>query len=253
MNGYLVPFAGIVDEIQHHHDLAGQKAQEAMQHALEAGRLLTEVKTALPHGQFTDWVSANTRIAPRTARAYMQLAHRIPELDEAKRQRVATLPLRKAIRMIADGNTQRQRPSWSPEVGRVRVQMKPATGMVRESDESQMYRIMIAHRTDGWYDYYINYGGMYYFNQGPHSEQMMHYTLDDVVPRNALQWPKWPEDDDWDIKLWDSCHLRFLTGNRMSSIEGFKLPYPTEAEVDAAMERLPEYPSEPAPWIEVAS
>ena len=51
------------------HDLAGQ----AIERAIECGRLLTEAKAALPHGEFGTWLADNCGFSDRTARRYMTL------------------------------------------------------------------------------------------------------------------------------------------------------------------------------------
>ena len=79
------------------HDLAHKAANVAMAHALRCGELLKEAQAKLPHGKWERWLKQNTKIAPRTARAYMQIA----ALDPANRQRVAELPLREALKAVA--------------------------------------------------------------------------------------------------------------------------------------------------------
>lgn len=83
------------------HDAAQAAARSAVQHALEAGRLLIEVKAGLEHGELTGWIAEHCRFSPRTARAYMKLARDYETLPEAKRQRVASLPFRDAVRELA--------------------------------------------------------------------------------------------------------------------------------------------------------
>jgi hypothetical protein len=84
-------------EIHNEHQAAQRCASEAVAHAIRAGELLLQAKAALPHGAFGPWLSANVDFSDRTARGYMRLAG----LDEAKRQRVADLSLRGALRSLA--------------------------------------------------------------------------------------------------------------------------------------------------------
>ena len=79
------------------HDCAHAAASTAIAHVLRCGELLTEAKVTLPHGKWEKWLKQNTKIMPRTARAYMQIA----ALDPAKRQRVAELPMREALKAVA--------------------------------------------------------------------------------------------------------------------------------------------------------
>lgn len=55
---------------------------------IEAGRILSDVKLSLPHGQFSDWVSSNAGFNIRTAQRYMKIyAHR----DELKNDSVSLM------------------------------------------------------------------------------------------------------------------------------------------------------------------
>jgi hypothetical protein len=67
-----------VDRINHHHQLAQEQARKATHHAVEAGKLLLEVKGALPHGQFTDWIAKNLIVSERQAQRYMAVARGEP-------------------------------------------------------------------------------------------------------------------------------------------------------------------------------
>ena len=79
------------------HEAAQKCAAEAVRHAICAGELLIEVKGSLAHGEFAAWLAANVPFSARTARGYMRLA----SLDEEKRQGVADLSLRGALRVLA--------------------------------------------------------------------------------------------------------------------------------------------------------
>lgn len=57
--------------INRHHAAATRTANEAIQHAKEAGRLLLEVKATLPHGEFILWLRDNVSVSVRQAQRYM--------------------------------------------------------------------------------------------------------------------------------------------------------------------------------------
>jgi hypothetical protein len=72
-------------EINAHHAAARKKADEAIRkadaavhHAREAGRLLLDVKAALPHGQFIAWCRENLKVSARQAQRYMAAAQGKP-------------------------------------------------------------------------------------------------------------------------------------------------------------------------------
>jgi hypothetical protein len=84
------------------HAAATQAAHRALEHARRAGELLIQAKAHVPHGEWLPWLETNCPdVAERTAQAYMRVARRWPEL-EAKAQRVADLPMRQALALLAD-------------------------------------------------------------------------------------------------------------------------------------------------------
>jgi Protein of unknown function (DUF3102) len=72
----------------------------ALEHAMNAGDLLSEAKAGLPHGAFGAWLAENFAGSDRTARAYMRVASHRGDL-EANRQGSATLSLDGALRALA--------------------------------------------------------------------------------------------------------------------------------------------------------
>ena len=68
----------IANDINRHHQIAMAKADEALHHALLAGKLLLEVKASLPHGQFGAWLQASVNVSARQAQRYMAVAEGKP-------------------------------------------------------------------------------------------------------------------------------------------------------------------------------
>lgn len=100
----------------------GSLAAEATRHARLAGERLIEAKALVPHGEFKAWIAENFEDSYRTARLYMKIADRWPEL-EAKWQRVATLSIREADKLLSTPHD-REEPTNSEEV---RMENGPAT------------------------------------------------------------------------------------------------------------------------------
>ena len=63
----------------------------------------------LPHGQWLPWLEANCQVSGRSAQAYMRVARELPKLEGSKAQRVADLPLREAVRLLANESEDRAR------------------------------------------------------------------------------------------------------------------------------------------------
>jgi hypothetical protein len=84
--------------IRHEHEAASAAAGAALQHALEAGRLLAEAKAAIPHGSWEAYLRDGCSIAPRTASLYQRLHRHRDRLPN--RQHVAELSVRQAARLL---------------------------------------------------------------------------------------------------------------------------------------------------------
>lgn len=95
----------LADSIHIKVEAANHHLKYSARFAIEAGQLLIEAKSLVQHGQWEQWLTDNCQVAPRTAQAYMRLAKHIPELPDAKAQRVADLPLREAIKAITTDPT----------------------------------------------------------------------------------------------------------------------------------------------------
>lgn len=87
-----------INQIKDHHEKAQAAANEALSHALEAGKLLVDVKAEATHG---DWLPMldSIGINPRTAQRYMKLAKNEHLL---KSDSVSHLSVTKALEFLAE-------------------------------------------------------------------------------------------------------------------------------------------------------
>lgn len=92
--------------IRQAHEAASTAARSALEHALEAGRLLAEAKATMPHGSWESYVKDSCGIAPRTARLYQRLHRHRERLPN--RQHAAEMSVRQAARLL-------ERPKAKPE------------------------------------------------------------------------------------------------------------------------------------------
>lgn len=65
------------ERINEQHRLALSHRDQAIEHALEAGRLLRQVKQRLGHGEFMPWIELNCDFAQSTASRYIRAAEQI--------------------------------------------------------------------------------------------------------------------------------------------------------------------------------
>lgn len=109
----MLPNLTVVTEIQHHHREATAAAGVAIKHAIEAGRLLIEVKAQLPHGEFGDWVEGQCGFSYRAARRYMQAVDKWGALPATEWPSVANL----AKALTGETKVTPRAPSWLPALG----------------------------------------------------------------------------------------------------------------------------------------
>ena len=74
--------------------------REGLTRALEVGKLLTEAKGLVKHGEWGKWIADNCQFSERTAQSYMRIADRYPEI--AKSATVADLTYREVVGMLAE-------------------------------------------------------------------------------------------------------------------------------------------------------
>jgi hypothetical protein len=87
--------------------------------AIETGALLIEAKKRVGHGNFEQWVANNCELSPATARRWMELADKRPELEKqlsAKSLNLSDLNLSSARRLVAPPNPPptQQKPKSKP-------------------------------------------------------------------------------------------------------------------------------------------
>lgn len=95
--------SGLAAQINAEHHLCRDAMQSGLEHAINAGNLLLEVKAQCVHGEWQAWLAANCEFPERTAQMYMRVARGLPLL-EAKAQRVADLSLRGAVALLNSGS-----------------------------------------------------------------------------------------------------------------------------------------------------
>lgn len=95
-------------EINEHHAMAQEKARQAVAHALECGRLLSEAKSRVGHGGWTQWLGDNFNGSGRTARDYMKLHDQKGSLPSD------VSSVRQALKTISSPGSKRQRAANLP-------------------------------------------------------------------------------------------------------------------------------------------
>ncbi len=99
----LQDLARVIDQ---EHAAAAAAANTAIQHALNAGRLLLQVKAQLAHGEFLPWLRSNCTVKQRQARAYMRVARNWRRI-ESKTAPGADLTVKGALRLLSKNRAAR--------------------------------------------------------------------------------------------------------------------------------------------------
>ena len=90
----------LAQRINDHHHAAEAEARSALQHALEAGRLLVEAKSQCQHGTWLPWLKEHFKGSVRNAQGYMRLADNWAAV-EGKYAEPAYLTIDGALKLLA--------------------------------------------------------------------------------------------------------------------------------------------------------
>lgn len=75
----------IISRIEEEHQACASSFAKSLEHAINCGNLLREVRLQAAHGEWRKWIDENFSASQRTAEVYMQLAdvhHQNPQLIE---------------------------------------------------------------------------------------------------------------------------------------------------------------------------
>lgn len=79
------------------HERSEKAIATGLQHAVEAGRLLTEAKAKLAHGQWLPWIDENCSFSPRTAQRYIKM---FEEFGGSNATHVSHLTFTDALKLV---------------------------------------------------------------------------------------------------------------------------------------------------------
>jgi DUF3102 family protein len=91
----------LAERINAEHHSCETAINAALEHALAAGDLLLEAKSACPHGAWQAWLENSFDGSVRTAQAYMRVAAHRDKVEAAKTQSSAPLSLDGALRALS--------------------------------------------------------------------------------------------------------------------------------------------------------
>lgn len=100
-----IQLTDLATRINHEHKQCEAQFNRALHHALTCGELLTQAKAQVQHGEWGEWLKANTAIPHRTVSMYMRLAKN-RHIIESKMATVAILGVRDAIALLTESKPQ---------------------------------------------------------------------------------------------------------------------------------------------------
>lgn len=101
----LPDLSGLSERINAEHDACIGAASAAISHAIEAGRLLTEAKGLVRHGEWSAWVGSHCRFSLRMSQNYMAVAK-----NEARFAFEKPQSLRQALQLLAEPKAEPEQP-----------------------------------------------------------------------------------------------------------------------------------------------
>jgi hypothetical protein len=108
--------AKLAKQINETHASVLSSVRASLDHAIECGRLLTEARDQVEHGDWLPWIQANFAGSEQSARAYARIFEHRAEIS-ANRQRAGDLSIRGALKLIAAPKKgRRPDPAPSPAV-----------------------------------------------------------------------------------------------------------------------------------------
>lgn len=138
-------------QINREHHAALASAHAALEHAINAGHLLIEAKKKSGFGNWKHWLQTHFEGSDRTARAYMQLANKWPEITaDQNGNAVADLSYREALKLAAEPPKETRSPpapvAKEPAPDNAELTAEPSTS-VWEQAASRLVRACVDRAT----------------------------------------------------------------------------------------------------------
>jgi hypothetical protein len=137
-----MPTPDEISQINHEHREAVKASKGLLDHPIKCGEMLKAAKAKVGHGEWDKWLTKNCpEISDRTARLYMRLATKQPELEKVAKQNgnaVADLSIRGAAKSISKKQTpeqketrrKNQQPQLAPTVIKDQLQALDVDGVL---------------------------------------------------------------------------------------------------------------------------
>jgi len=78
----------LADEVNAEHHAGMRDVISGLEHFRRAGQGLVEAKQGCEHGEWSAWLAANIKFSAQTARGYMRIAERWPEIEAEQKRKM---------------------------------------------------------------------------------------------------------------------------------------------------------------------
>lgn len=130
----------IAAEINRLHLAATDHANDAVEHARQAGQLLLQQRAALEHGQWLSWLADNVKFTACTAQRYMMAAAPKPKSDRLSHSAQKPRPGSKRALRLLELNAVRHRDDVVAYALHLTAEL-PATPQLRPQDVDALTRL----------------------------------------------------------------------------------------------------------------
>ena len=120
--------------------LSRKALAKAVEHAVEAGKLLIEAKKGLDHGKWSEWLTENVSVTDRQAQKYMRLAKNRAKLNKANPNWSSDLTIAEALQFISE---------WTREPNGNGASTKDDAYDAKVDEEQHKVRLTELQRFDG--------------------------------------------------------------------------------------------------------
>jgi hypothetical protein len=139
----------LAGRINAEHHACETAANAALEHALAAGDLLLEAKSACPHGAWQAWLENSFAGSVRTAQAYMRVAAHRDEVEAAKTQSSAPLSLAGVLKALSTPKDEPW-PEYPTTLEELEARAEDGLAQARAAALGIAESLTAIHRGRGW-------------------------------------------------------------------------------------------------------
>lgn len=189
-----VSLSALADQINEQHSQATRHATTAIEHARQAGELLSQAKQQIPHGDWLTWLASNCNVSPRQAQRYLKVANNWQAIT--KNDATSYLTIDDAIALTAPKRNETIAEAWT-----AKIESLPLGRLLFGDFRHGFVTIFQSSRHPGYYHFY-SYFMSSEFEGGEAQETrrpMKAYGLARALDRYGMKPSEFDETDQGDF------------------------------------------------------